>query len=111
MKARRLTRAIKLAGVKPVKQRGAWTFKLPALACTSISETEDLLGHTLCDVGKDSVDGARAALLFDAMAEADIPAEDGMSKTRMTVVSLTCTDSPEVAGGIDAMHVCSFKAM
>ncbi len=42
--AKKLLRALKLAGVKPAKAKSKWTFKAAAMACHSAAETEDGLG-------------------------------------------------------------------
>lgn len=96
--ARALTAGLKLAGIAPKKTGETSVYAVTQLSCTSTdgSVTEDGLGTTSCQgaAGK-SMPAAESALLDEAVTKAlggkGLTSDDHMSKSTITVASITCT--------------------
>jgi hypothetical protein len=106
-KARGLTRALKLAGVKATAGKKMWTYKASAIDCHSSDAGDDALESFDCKIDAAKVTGAGAAYLQAAMIAAGMPSQDHMSQSDVTAYALSCVDNQGVTG-IDAMFQCTF---
>jgi hypothetical protein len=107
-KAKGLSLALKLAGVKPVAAKNKWTFKASSVDCTTLSETEDGLGDYSCTVDKMKVAAAAAACLMDGMERAGIQEQSGAGHSTVAATALTCIDDQSAKGGSDTIYVCTY---
>jgi len=94
--ARALTLGLKLAGI--ASKDHAYTVTKVSCTTTDGSVLEDGLESTSCQVGK-SLSSAQSAILNNAINAAlgskGLPSDDHMSKTTITVASISCRIGPD----------------
>jgi hypothetical protein len=109
-KARELTRALKFAGVKPIRAREHWTYRVAAIDCHSMSETEDMLGSYDCQLDRAKAVDAAAEDLQGALLAVGLAEDGGAGQRHVRAYAVTCEVDAAATGGVDKLHRCTFSA-
>jgi hypothetical protein len=91
-KAQRLMLALKLAGIKPVKDKGKWTWSVKSMFCPVDTDDDgDGLQNDKCQVDAKKLTGAAAYALVQGMLEIGVQSDEGGG---LTLELFSCVDDP-----------------
>lgn len=114
-KAKARIRGLKPAGVKPKTVKRTWTYAAKMISCRYTSDPDgeyvddgDGLGTAECQIDGKKYTAAAAAVLVQAMHDADIPAPYYMgAEKKIAATAVTCIDE-QTTRGADGPWSCTF---